>query len=147
MRYKFKLHAHVLKSIGKRRELTQHSIICTATCDFQVIAHEYSWPFRQPVNNVVDYYDIIKYPMGKITECSSVVKTYFFFLTCIDLKTMTERLKARYYVSRRLFTADMTRIFTNCRIYNAIDTDYYKCAVNLQQYFQTKMKELGLWDR
>ncbi|XP_017768696.1 PREDICTED: histone acetyltransferase KAT2B-like [Nicrophorus vespilloides] len=91
--------------------------------------HEAAWPFKSPVdkNVVPDYYDHIKYPM--------------------DLKTMTERLKARYYVSRRLFVADMMRIFTNCKIYNSPETEYYQCAVHLQQYFQTKMKELGLWDK
>lgn len=94
-----------------------------------VKSHEDSWPFRQPVDKttVPDYYEHIKYPM--------------------DLRTMAERLKQRYYVSRRLFIADMTRIFTNCRIYNSPETEYYKCAVNLQQYFRTKMKELGLWDK
>ncbi|XP_060516786.1 histone acetyltransferase KAT2B [Cylas formicarius] len=91
--------------------------------------HASSWPFREPVNKdiVKDYYEHIKYPM--------------------DLKTMTERLKARYYVSRRLFIADMMRIFTNCKVYNLPETEYYQCAVNLQQYFQTKMKEIGLWDK
>ncbi|ERL93579.1 hypothetical protein D910_10867 [Dendroctonus ponderosae] len=91
--------------------------------------HEASWPFRLPVikADVKDYYDHIKYPM--------------------DLKTMTERLKAKYYVSRRLFIADMMRIFTNCKIYNAPETPYYECAVTLQHYFQTRMKELGLWDK
>ncbi|CAG9767684.1 unnamed protein product [Ceutorhynchus assimilis] len=91
--------------------------------------HDASWPFRQPVSkaDVADYYDHIEYPM--------------------DLKTMTERLKAKYYVSRRLFIADMMRIFTNCKIYNSPETRYYECAVTLQQYFQTRMKELGIWDK
>lgn len=86
-------------------------------------------PFKIPVDKeqVTDYYDIIKYPM--------------------DLRTIGERLKSRYYVSRRLFVADMMRIFTNCRIYNASTTQIYQCANNLQQYFQTKMKEMGLWDK
>ncbi|XP_044266959.1 histone acetyltransferase KAT2A isoform X2 [Tribolium madens] len=94
-----------------------------------VKSHEDSWPFRLPVdkNDVPDYYDHIKYPM--------------------DLKTMADRLKSRYYVSRRLFIADMMRIFRNCKIYNSPETEYYQCAVNLQQYFQTKMKEVGLWDK
>lgn len=60
---------------------------------------------------------------------------------------MTERLRSKYYVSRRLFIADMMRIFTNCKIYNAPETLYYEYAVTLQHYFQTKMKELGLWDK
>ncbi|VEN51702.1 unnamed protein product [Callosobruchus maculatus] len=94
-----------------------------------VKSQDESWPFRQPVdkNRVTDYYDHIKYPM--------------------DLKTMTERLKSRYYVSRRLFIADMMRIFTNCKSYNSPETEYYQCALTLQQYFITKMKEMGLWDK
>ncbi|XP_041970116.1 histone acetyltransferase KAT2A [Aricia agestis] len=91
--------------------------------------HAAAWPFVKPVDKaeVPDYYDHIKYPM--------------------DLRTMGERLKARYYVSRRLFVADMTRIFTNCRLYNSPDTDYYRCANTLEKYFQAKMKEAGLWDK
>lgn len=88
-----------------------------------------AWPFLKPVDKeyVPDYYDHIKYPM--------------------DLKTMSDRLKDGYYVSRRLFIADMTRIFTNCRFYNSKETDYFKCANSLEKYFQTKMKELGIWDK
>ncbi|XP_011297748.1 histone acetyltransferase KAT2A [Fopius arisanus] len=91
--------------------------------------HSTAWPFLKPVdkNVVPDYYDHIKYPM--------------------DLKTMTDRLKARYYVARRLFIADMTRIFTNCRVYNSPDTEYYRCANALEKYFRTRMKEIGLWDK
>lgn len=91
--------------------------------------HAAAWPFHKPVDKseVPDYYDHIKYPM--------------------DLRTMGERLKARYYVSKRLFIADMTRIFTNCRLYNSPDTDYYRCANTLEKYFHTKMKEAGLWDK
>lgn len=64
-----------------------------------------------------------------------------------DLKTMADRLKSRYYVCRRLFIADMMRIFTNCKIYNSPKTEYYLAAEILEQYFRTKMKELGLWDK
>jgi hypothetical protein len=41
----------------------------------------------------------------------------------------------------------MLRIFNNCRSYNDPDTEYYKCANLLQKFFESKMKELGLWDR
>ncbi|KAK7073699.1 Histone acetyltransferase kat2b [Halocaridina rubra] len=94
-----------------------------------VKSHAAAWPFQVPVdpNEVPDYYDHIKYPM--------------------DLKTMTERLKARYYVKARLFNADMLRIFKNCRFYNHPDTEYYKCANTLEKYYIGKMKELGLLER
>ena len=42
---------------------------------------------------VQDYYDHVKYPM--------------------DLKTMTDRLKSNYYCNKRLFVADMKRMFSN----------------------------------
>jgi len=80
-----------------------------------------------PAAEVPDYYDHIKYPM--------------------DLKTMGDRLKKGYYQTRRLFMADMARIFSNCRFYNSPDTEYYRCANSLERYFQTKMRELGLWDK
>lgn len=91
--------------------------------------HTTAWPFLRPVTaaEVPDYYDHIKYPM--------------------DLKTMGERLKKGYYQTRRLFMADMARIFSNCRFYNSPETEYYRCANSLERYFQTKMRELGLWDK
>jgi histone acetyltransferase len=95
----------------------------------QIKNHHSSWPFQKPVeeSEAPDYYDYIKYPM--------------------DLKTMTERLKNKYYVNKRLFIADMMRIFTNCRAYNSPETEYYKCANTLERSFTNKMKEAGLWDR
>lgn len=65
----------------------------------------------------------------------------------VDLKTMQDRLTSGYYVIKRLFIADMLRIFTNCRLYNSPDTEYYRCANALEKYFQTRMKEVGLWDK
>ena len=63
--------------------------------------HQSAWPFLHPVDRkaVADYYDHIKYPM--------------------DLRTMSERLKSNYYCNRRLFIADIKRMFANCRAYNA----------------------------
>ncbi|XP_069141489.1 histone acetyltransferase KAT2A-like isoform X2 [Argopecten irradians] len=95
----------------------------------QVKSHASSWPFQKPVDKseAPDYYDHIKFPM--------------------DLKTMTERLKNRYYCHKRLFIADMTRIFTNCRAYNKPETEYYKCANTLEKFFTTKMKEMSLMEK
>lgn len=93
-----------------------------------VKSHASAWPFLQAVdrNEVPDYYDHIKYPM--------------------DLKTMTERHKAKYYHNVRLFHADMMRIFGNCRFYNHPDTEYYKCALALEKYYRHKIKETKLLD-
>ena len=91
--------------------------------------HQSSWPFQIPVDRKVvpDYYDHIKYPM--------------------DLKTMNDRLKANYYCNKRLFIADMKRMFSNCRAYNAPDTEYYNCANALEKYVTTKMRDHGLLDK
>jgi len=91
--------------------------------------HQSSWPFHNPVDRkaVPDYYDHIKFPM--------------------DLKTMTERLKANYYVNKRLFIADMKRMLANCKAYNAPETEYYNCANNLDKFFQTKLKDHGLVEK
>lgn len=37
----------------------------------ELTKHEASWPFVQPVNTdeVTDYSDIIKYPMGSCSQC------------------------------------------------------------------------------
>ncbi|XP_041363170.1 histone acetyltransferase KAT2A-like [Gigantopelta aegis] len=95
----------------------------------QVKNHQSAWPFQRPVDKseAPDYYDHIKFPM--------------------DLKTMGERLKNRYYCHKRLFIADMNRIFTNCRSYNDPDTEYYKCANSFEKVFNTKLKEMGLVDK
>lgn len=95
----------------------------------QIKTHPSAWPFQKPVDKTeaLDYYDHIKYPM--------------------DLKTMTDRLKNRYYVHKRVFQADMMRIFTNCRSYNDPDTEYYRCANVLEKFFLTKMREVGLAEK
>ncbi|XP_043236674.1 histone acetyltransferase KAT2A-like [Amphibalanus amphitrite] len=91
--------------------------------------HSAAWPFLSPVdpNDVPDYYEFIKYPM--------------------DLETMSKRLKNKYYCHKRLFIADATRIFTNCRMYNDPDTEYYRCSTVLEKYFQSRLKDAGLLDK
>ncbi|EHB18244.1 Histone acetyltransferase KAT2B [Heterocephalus glaber] len=55
----------------------------------EVKSHQSAWPFMEPVKRTEapGYYDVIRFPM--------------------DLKTMSERLKNRYYVSKKLFMADL----------------------------------------
>ena len=74
-------------------------------------------------------------------------KNYFVFIFLIDLKTMADRLKMRYYVHRKLFIADMSRIFSNCRHYNEPDTEYVKCTNTLEKYYIAKMKDAGAWEK
>lgn len=69
------------------------------------------------------------------------------FLTAPDLKTMTERLRSRYYVTRKLFVADLQRVIANCREYNPPDSEYCRCASALEKFFYFKLKEGGLIDK
>ena len=60
---------------------------------------------------------------------------------------MSKRLKNKYYCHKRLFIADATRIFTNCRMYNDPDTEYYRCSTVLEKYFHSRLKDAGLLDK
>ncbi|KAK9812998.1 hypothetical protein WJX72_007034 [[Myrmecia] bisecta] len=87
-----------------------------------VKVHEDSWPFLEPVSakEVPDYHDIIKDPM--------------------DLSLIEKRLNSKaFYLTLDIFMADMRRIFTNCRIYNAADTIYAKIATKLEAHFDHYM--------
>jgi histone acetyltransferase len=89
--------------------------------------HQSSWPFLSPVDRkaVPDYYEHIKFPM--------------------DMKTVAERIKTNYSVNRqRLYIADMKRVFTNCRAFNAPDTEYYNCANVLERFFTKKCEDHGI---
>ena len=90
-----------------------------------VKAHSASWPFLKPVStaDAPDYFEHIKYPM--------------------DLKTIGDRLKNKYYVNKRLFIIDMKRIFNNCRSYNNPETEYYRNANTLEKYFFTKLRDVA----
>lgn len=95
----------------------------------QIKNHAAAWPFLKPVTKeeASDYFDHIKSPM--------------------DLKTMSEKLRAKLYTTKKSFIMDARKIFNNCRVYNAPDTEYYKCANQLERFFVAKMKENGLWDK
>ncbi|KAG2429318.1 hypothetical protein HXX76_011086 [Chlamydomonas incerta] len=90
---------------------------------------EDSWPFRErvAVQDAPDYYDIIKDPMA------------------LDL--MEERLASRgYYATLDIFTADLRRVFDNCRLYNAPDTIYYKLANKLEAQVNVFMSNHVLYE-
>lgn len=102
------------------------------------------------------YYQAIRFPMGESsvshtsaggTNRSSQPSPPPSSPSSADLKTMSERLKSRYYTTRKLFMADMQRIFTNCREYNPPESEYYKCANLLEKFFYTKIKEAGLIEK
>jgi len=87
-------------------------------------AHRHSWPFLEPVNasEVPDYYIVIKEP--------------------IDLQTIASRIDYRQYACFDDFVKDITKMFDNCRYYNAPNTPFYRCADQLEAFFVEKLKSL-----
>lgn len=94
---------------------------------YQLQNHKQAWPFLNPVNRdeVPDYYKVIESPM--------------------DLSTVEERLhQDKYHIPRDLVD-DIKLIFSNCRRYNDETTVYTKCAVKLEKYMWSLIKEIPEW--
>ena len=110
----------------------------------------------QPVDETQapDYYQTIKFPIGegvregkgeggRREEGEWEQKRS---VSCRpDLQYISERLRQGYYTCIRLFIADVKRVFTNCQMYNEKGTELYKCAVQMEKFFISKMKASGLW--
>lgn len=122
----FKGTLNPFKSIKEENPETAESIYSQLSAVLNLVkCHSAAWAFQKPVSpeEAPDYCDYIKHPM--------------------DLRTMNERLRNRYYINKRLFIIDMKRIFNNCRLYNTAETDYYKNANTLEKYFFVKMREIA----
>lgn len=55
-----------------------------------------------------------------------------------DLRTVEQRLGS--YARLADFIGDMTKIFDNCRYYNARSSPFYHCAEMLEAFFVQKIK-------
>ncbi|GMT35956.1 hypothetical protein PFISCL1PPCAC_27253, partial [Pristionchus fissidentatus] len=75
----------------------------------------HSWPFSEPVNpeEVPEYSEYIQFP--------------------IDLSTISQRIREKYYIHERLFIGDLNRLFDNCYKFNGVETVYYLCGYKLNQ--------------
>lgn len=93
----------------------------------QIQNHKQAWPFVSPVNKdeVPDYYNVIETPM--------------------DLSTIEERLEQDFYAAPKDLVGDLKLIFSNCRQYNDATTVYAKCAVKLEKYMWSLIKEIPGW--
>ncbi|KAI1825791.1 histone acetyltransferase GCN5-like protein [Xylaria intraflava] len=94
---------------------------------YQLQNHKQAWPFLNPVNRdeVPDYYNVITAPM--------------------DLSTVEERLHQDHYHTPKDLVNDLKLIYTNCRKYNDETTVYTKCAVRLEKYMWSLIKEIPEW--
>ena len=94
---------------------------------YQIQNHDKAWPFLHPVNKdeVPDYYNVITSPM--------------------DLSTIEERLEHDLYATPRDLVNDLKLVFSNCKQYNDATTVYNKCAVRLEKYMWSLIKEIPEW--
>jgi histone acetyltransferase len=93
----------------------------------QIQNHTQAWPFLHPVNkdDIPDYYNTIESPM--------------------DLTTMDDKLERDFYTAPKDLVGDLQLIFNNCRQYNDATTVYTKCAVKLEKYMWSLIKEIPEW--
>lgn len=85
---------------------------------YRLRADPSAWPFLEPVStvDVPDYLTVITHPM--------------------DLSTIAAKHRKHAYTSLRLFADDMYLMVNNCYTYNGPDSQYYKCAENMQRSFE-----------
>ncbi|VVC31946.1 Hypothetical protein CINCED_3A007015 [Cinara cedri] len=90
----------------------------------QIQSHKSAWPFMEPVDphEAPDYYNVVKEPMD---------------LNCIGKKVTNKK-----YKTLTEFIRDMIKVFDNCRYYNPRESQFYKCAEILEQFFVSKLKNL-----
>jgi nucleosome-remodeling factor subunit BPTF len=105
--------------------------------DFQI--NRNSWPFKQPVdhNDVPNYYNIVKEPMGEFSTRSYQEDATLSSFS--DLQTIENRVNQHYYERLCDFVGDITRIFENCRLFNQPTTQIAKCAESLESFFAQKL--------
>lgn len=65
---------------------------------------------------------------------------YLFPLSISDLATLEENVKADAYPTMEDFIKDTQKIFDNCKLYNAEDTEYAKCSAKLERFFNEKLR-------
>ena len=93
-----------------------------------VTSHQDAWPFLDAINpdEVPDYYDVVKDP--------------------VYVELIKERVEGgEYYASLEMFAADFRLMFNNCRLYNAPDTVFFKCAARLEAFFEGKVQAGISW--
>ncbi|XP_050535545.1 nucleosome-remodeling factor subunit NURF301 isoform X2 [Daktulosphaira vitifoliae] len=88
----------------------------------QIQSHKNAWPFMDPVDphEAPDYYNVVKDPM--------------------DLNCIGKKVGEKKYKNLTEFIRDMIKVFDNCRYYNPRDSQFYKCAEILEQFFVMKLK-------
>uniref|UniRef100_A0AC34RSG6 Bromodomain-containing protein n=1 Tax=Panagrolaimus sp. JU765 TaxID=591449 RepID=A0AC34RSG6_9BILA len=88
--------------------------------------HNHAWPFEKPVDAVKlilnDYFDVVKRPM--------------------DLGTVEQRIKNKYYVCFNECLQDIKQVWENCYAYNSPTEDVSYMCKNVENAFNEKIRKL-----
>ena len=108
-------------------------------------AHTLAFAFQKPVNadEVPDYYEVIKEPMGTHTNFFPS-HTSRLTDTVPDLSMMESKLDTNQYENLDAFLADAKLIFDNCRTYNAEGSSYHRNATKLEKWLKDQVAALKL---
>jgi len=104
-------------------------------------SHPQSWAFLQPVNGeeVTDYYDFIKKPMGRLI----ISNTMNFHKVRADFNTMEHKLTHNLYDNLKGFLDDARLVFQNCLLYNPEGSVYAKNAITMQKFLDDQVAAVG----
>jgi len=103
--------------------------------------HPLSWAFLQPVNGeeVPDYYEVIKEPMGTHTRPQRMVPCGFTHIPDLDFSTMEDKLEMNQYSNLDVFVEDVQLVFDNCRIYNPDGSIYARNATKMEKFMKEQL--------
>jgi len=120
------------------QESPERSIMERLLSDLQ--QHPLSWPFLQPVSEeeVPDYYDIIKEPMGT-HHCPYMIMGEFAHVPGLDFSTMEDKLETNQYSNLGAVVEDAQLVFDNCRIYNPDYSIYSRTATRMEKFMKEKL--------
>ncbi|GAB1605140.1 tyrosine-protein kinase BAZ1B-like isoform X2 [Argonauta hians] len=107
---------------SRSRRRTVEMSICEAIL-IRMIMNKDSWPFRFPVDEqlIPDYYELIANP--------------------IDLRTIKHKIYGCEYRCVETFIEDVSLLFRNCAIYNAVQSEVYQCMIVLEKQFMNLMSK------
>lgn len=103
--------------------------------------HPLSWAFLQPVNaeEVPDYYEVIKDPMGTWSTTHLHTLTRAYSRPRLDFNTMEHKLGANQYQNLDAFVDDAQLVFDNCRIYNPDGSIYARNATKMEKFMKEQL--------
>jgi len=100
--------------------------------------HPLSWAFLQPVNGeeVPDYYEVIKEPMGTHRCPCVIARTH---VPGLDFSTIEDKLEMNQYSNLDTFVEDVQLVFDNCRIYNPDGSVYARNATRMEKFMKEQL--------